>query len=202
MTIRKGEAWGHPGALAAGGAVVRSDAEARHLLEAARAAGDAFPDLGLLGGDLARTLAAPGDVARLRSTEATTFPVDLGVATVDGRPHLFVAHAVVRNRWWTRAVVALNAQWIGDWNVGPRAHPNDGRLDIYDVRLAAGEIWKVRRRLPAGAHLPHPGIRERRSSSASFDLEHPLGVWLDGERVATSATIEFHIEPDALLVVI
>ena len=56
----------------------------------------------------------------------------------------------------------MNAQFLGPWNAGPRAHPGDGLLDTYDVRLKPGQLLAVRARLPDGSHLPHPGIRERR----------------------------------------
>src|SRR6185369_10188758 len=98
-----------------------------------------------------RTLGAPGGEDRLRSPEAFTFSVDLGEALIDGRLHFFVAHLVARNRWWTRAFVAMNAQWLGGLNLGPRAHPNDGLLDIYDARLSLVDVVKVRARAHTGA---------------------------------------------------
>ena len=202
MTIKKGEAWGWAEPLPADGVVVGSDAEARRALEAARAAGHGAPVLGVLGGDLARTLGAPGSQERLRSPSAMTFPIDLGQVLVDGRLHLFVAHLVARNRWWTRAVVAMNAQWVGEWNLGPRAHPNDGRLDTFEAALRVGDLAKVRRRLPSGTHLPHPRISSRRVAAATFELERPLPVWLDGELVDEGRSLVVRLQPDALRVVI
>ena len=46
--------------------------------QARRPRAEPVPTLGLLGGDLCKTLGGPGDEARLRSPEAMTFPVDLG----------------------------------------------------------------------------------------------------------------------------
>jgi hypothetical protein len=204
MTIRKGQAWGEPGALPSDGVVVRGDAEARAALETARQEGRPFPVLGLLGGDLGRTLAAPGDEGRLRSVErgAMAFPIDLGQVLVDGRLHLFVAHVVARNPLWTRAVVAMNAQWLGPWNLGPRAHPNDGLLDTSDAHLRLGDLAKVRRRLPTGTHLPHPRIAARRTAAVTFELDRPLPVWVDGERVDEGRVLSVRLEPDALRVVV
>lgn len=202
MTIRKGEAWGAPGALPDDGVVVRSDAEARAVLDAARREGRPYPVLGVIGGDLGRTLATPGDEDRLRSPAAMTFPLDLGQVLVDGRMHLFVAHLVARNRLWTRAVVAMNVQWFGGWNLGPKAHPNDGRLDTFDVRLPLRDLAKVRRRLPTGSHLPHPGIEVRRAAAVTFELDRPLPVWLDGEQVDEGRVLAVRLEPDALRVVV
>jgi hypothetical protein len=204
MTIAKGRPWGETQPLPDDGVVVHSDAEAAGVVTEARRAGHPVPTIGLLGGDLCRTLGGRGDVARMRSAEAVTFPVDLGTVVADGRPHLFVAHAVARNRWWTRGVVAMNAQWIGAWNAGPRAHPNDGLLDTYEARVAFGDLRQIRRRALTGSHLPHPGIRERRAASPRFTLAPPLRLWVDGVGVPGGAVSELRIdlEPDALRVVV
>ena len=98
MTIRKGEAWGETAPLPDDGVVVSSDLEARQVLTAARLEKRPLPVLGLLGGDLCRTLGGRGDATRLRSDAAVTFPVDLGEVLLDGRLHLFVAHVVARRR--------------------------------------------------------------------------------------------------------
>ncbi|HUR19081.1 MAG TPA: hypothetical protein VMZ51_09150 [Acidimicrobiales bacterium] len=202
MTIEKGSAWGKPGALPAGGVVVRSDAEARAVLEEARQMRRPFPPLGLLGGDLWHTLGGTRDEARLRSADAVTFPVDLGEVLVDGHLSLFVAHLVAHKRLWSRGFVAMNAQWRGSWNLGPRAHPGDALLDTYDVRLRPGDLSKVRARLHHGTHLPHPRIRERRAQAVQVEFERPLPVELDGEVVGTGRVLAVRVKPDALTVVV
>lgn len=202
MTIEKGKAWGSPGRLPRDGVVVRSDAEARAVLEDARREGRPFPTLGLLGGDLCRTLGGTGDADRLRSPEAVTFPVDLGEALVDGRLHLFVAHLVARDRLWRHCFVAMNAQWLGEWNLGPRAHPGDAKLDTYQCDLTLSDLPKVRARLHHGAHLPHPRITERRRSAVHVELDRPLAVSVDGTPVGTARNLLVRVEPDALTVVV
>jgi hypothetical protein len=203
MTVERGAAWGSTAPLPPDGVVVRSDAEARAVVERARRSGGAVPPLGLLGGDLCRTLGGPGDEARLWSPEATTVCCDLGSALIDGRLHWFVAHAVLRRSWWRGRVVAvMNAQWRGRWDVAPRAHPGDGRLDVLDGDLGTGDRLKARTRLPTGTHVPHPGIRVTRTAAETFDLRPPLDVWLDGERIGRAASVVVRIEPDALTVVI
>ena len=202
MTVEKGKPWGGTGALPDNGVVVHSDAEARAVLEAARRAGRPFPPLGLLAGDLCRTLGGIGDAFRLRSPEAARFTVDLGEVLVDGRLHLFVAHLVARTAWWTYAFVAMNAQWRGRWNLGPRAHPGDGLLDVYEARLRLSDLAKVRARLHHGAHLPHPGIRQRRVPAVQVELPRALRVELDGERIGKGRRLSLRVQPDAVTVVV
>jgi hypothetical protein len=209
VPISKGDPYGTPGALPDDAVIVRSDAQARDVVEAARRDRRPFPVIGLLGGDLCRTLGGGRDAGpgreredRLRSTGGVCFTVDLGEALLDGRMHLFVAHLVARSRLWTRAFVAMNAQWVGDWNLGPRAHPNDGLLDTYDCRLTVGQLPVVRKRLAHGAHLPHPGLKERRAAAVNVELEAPLVVRLDGVGVGSVTKIAVRSAPDALRVVV
>ena len=56
VTIERGAAWGAPGRCRPTACVVRTDAEARAVVERAERAGEPIPPLGLLGGDLCRTL--------------------------------------------------------------------------------------------------------------------------------------------------
>ena len=202
MPIAKGQPWGELGRLPDDGVIVRSDAEAAKVIEEARRQRRSPPVMGLLGGDLCRTLGGSGNEKRLRSEEAMTFPVDLGVALLDGRIRVFVAHLVARSRGWGLAFVAMNAQWIGRWNLGPRAHPGDGLLDTYDVHLPFGQRLPVRARLHHGAHLPHPGIAERRSAAVQITLDRVLPVRLDGVAVGKARNLSVRVEPDAFRVVV
>ncbi len=206
MTIEKGQAWGSAAPLPHDGVVVKSDAEAQRVVTDARARRVPLPVLGLAGGDLYRTLGGGGrggfDPARLRSTEAMTFHVDLGEVLVDGRIHLFVAHLVTHTRLWRRAFVAMNAQWRGDWDLGPKSHPNDGLLDVYQARLGLGDLWKVRARLPSGTHLPHPGITQRRVAAVAVEFDRPQPISLDGVSIGRGRTLAIRVEADALTVVV
>lgn len=195
MTISKGSSYGEPATLPPDAVVCASDAEARNVLENARRSNQPYPTLGLTGGDLCRTLGGNG-----RFT--VRFPVDLGMAMLDGRMHLFVAHAVARNRWWTHGVVAMNAQWLGEWNLGPKAHPNDALLDVYESSLTIGDLPKVRGRLHHGAHLPHPRLKEQRRQAVQISLPRALPVRLDGVAVGRFRDLSLRVEPDALSVVV
>jgi diacylglycerol kinase family enzyme len=86
--------------------------------------------------------------------------------------------------------------------VAPRAHPDDGLLDTFDARVPAGQRLAVRRRLPLGAHLPHPAIAERRARAVQTRLDRPLPVWLDGTPVGEARDLSVRVEPDALTIVV
>ncbi len=205
MTIGKAEDWGEAGPLSSLGVVAHSDARARRAVTAARRLGTAVPELGLVGGDLWRTLGAPrGGEGRLRTAEARRLPVDLGAVLIDGVMYWFTAHLVARQGWWRGPILAvMNAQFRGHWNVAPKAHPNDGRLDVLEVSMGTAERLKARSRLRSGSHVPHPDIRERRVTAAQFDLPPNTTVWLDGQAVTRRASaLSVRVEPDALLCVV
>lgn len=203
MTIRKGSSYGAAGALPPDGVVVTSDEEAAAVVTEARRGGHRIPPLGLIGGDLCRTLGGLGDADRLRSSEATTFPVDLGCVLIDGRLHWFVAHLAAHRRGWSGPfAVAMNAEWLGDLDLGPRAHPGDGLLDVTEGRLALRDRLEARRRARTGSHLPHPGLRTSRSGKAELSFPDGVPVFLDGVAVGTARELLLHVEPDALTVVV
>lgn len=203
MTIEKHAPWGTSCPLPFDGVEVSSDREARMVVEAARRAHRPVPTLGLLGGDLCRTVGGPADGARLRSADAVTLPMDLGSVLLDGRLHWFVAHLVVRRSWWRGRVVAvMNAEWIGRWDVAPKSHPNDGLLDVFDGDLSLDDRWKARSRLLTGTHVPHPGVTQRRVDAVQLEFARPTPVWLDGDRVGTATNLSVRVEPDAFACVI
>ena len=198
MTIRKGEAWGSPGSLPDDAVVVSSDTGASAALELARKEGRPFPPLGLTGGDLCRTLGGTGGLS-------TVVRCDLGEALVDGRLRYFVAHVVVRGRtlWRGSAVAVMNAQYIGAWDVAPRSHPGDGKLDVVEVApsMSLSDRVKARRRLPLGTHVPHPAITTRQDPAVQLDATGRR-VLLDGVALPPVKTLSIRVEGDALTVVV
>jgi len=205
VTVRKGETWGEAGGLPPGAVVVASDAEARRVVEAARRANEVPPPLALAGGDLCRTLGGRGDRGRWERGEAVRAAVDLGAVLVDGRQFWFVAHLVARHSWWRgRLVAVMNAQFLGAWDVAPRAHPGDGLLDVVDAAagLSLVDRLEARRRLPAGGHVPHPQISVTRRPAVQLELATPTPVWLDGEPVGEARSLSLRVEPDALTCIV
>jgi YegS C-terminal NAD kinase beta sandwich-like domain len=203
VTTERGRAWGGHGPAPPETVFVRSDAEARAAVLDSWRAGRPRPTLGLLGGDLCRTLGGRGDEERLRSGAALRAPVDLGVASLDGDETVFVAHLVARRSWWIgRVFLAMNAEYLGRWDVAPRAHPNDGRLDTLDLNLSFADRGKAWRRLRAGTHVPHPGIEQRRVASLVVRFDRPVPIEVDGVDIGRASEVDLRLVPDALEVVV
>jgi len=193
--VRKGEDWGASEPVPEDAVVVDSDREAAELAAVNRRANTPVPPMVLTGGDLARTL---GGGTR-PSTRHTHVAVDLGAVLIDGKLQWFVAHLVARRFWLRgRVVVAANAAFMGEWNVAPRAHPGDGRLDLIDADPPFGDRLKARRRLPLGTHVPHPAISVRRTDAVQVELDTPTPIRLDGHLVGSARSLSIRVEPNAL----
>ena len=199
MTIRKGEDWGSVEEVPPNAIEVHHDLDARRAVTEARRSNQPVPPFVLFGGDLARAVGAglirrPGPDRPSRK-----LPVDLGSVLLDGTLHWFVAHLVARRALWNgRFVVAMNTEYLGQWKMAPRAHPNDGRLDLLDGSLSLDDRLKARRRLPRGEHVPHPAVTVRQTGAVQVDLPRSTPVRLDGEVVGRYRNLSIRIEPDAL----
>ncbi len=211
MTIRRGEEWGEPGALTPGAPIAASDGEAADLVAASIADGVPLGEIGLVGGDLHAALGSPRhDAADLLEGRGIRLPIDLGEVVVDRGDglisrHVFLAHAVAgrsRRRWAQRTVVAMNGTHLGAADLGPRAHPNDGLLDVSDGRVPLSQVRAAARRERTGTHLPHPGILERRTASYEVTDERELPIRVDGRLIGAATHFELRCLPDALVVVV
>ena len=210
MTIRKGQEWGSVVAPGPGMRTVASDAELRDLVLESRASGQPLPVVGLLGGDMMRTIGGSGDAARFSGSEPIPHvPIDVvNVMADEDRHSCFVSHLVARRAgwaggWWIgRVTAAMNAQFLGTWDVAPRSHPNDGRVDVVTAEPSLGmqQRWLARRRLPLGTHVPHPGITVRSLTDMEIDLGRALRIHLDGCPWGSARRLQLSVEPDALVV--
>jgi hypothetical protein len=195
VTIKPGKEWGRELAEPAVAHPLAGDA----ALAAAYALGEAEP-FAVRAGDVSRAVGAPPG-----PTYRHVVPVDVLEVRLDGaEPLVAVAHVVARRPgrvgWWRGRILAVcNVDYVGEWNVAPRAHPNDGRADVVEVAAAMPlrARWQAWRRLPQGTHVPHPAITTRSVREATFEFDPPVGVWLDGVPAGTARTLTVTVRPDA-----
>jgi hypothetical protein len=194
VTIKPGQAYGAPARPSASSSAVTvdSDRAISRALDDARRAHASPPVFRVTGGDLFRTLGG---------SSGMEFPIDAGEVLIDGRHHFFAAHVVARRHGWRDFAVAMNAQWIGEWNFGPKAHPNDGIVDAYEGHLRMFEWRQVRARLLTGSHLPHPRIDPTRAKAVTFEFTQDYDVFIDGEALGRAKHLAIRIVPDALTVI-
>jgi len=214
VTIKKGESWGEPGELELAGEVVSSDSELAAVLQKYREAQQVPPVVGLLAGSLHRTFGSPQrDESLLRSGQGYLFPIDVGVLgyqDAHGKPRevVFVAHLAAfadpRLRLWRRrTVIAMNAAFLGELNLGPRAHPNDGRLDVTDGQLNLSQRRQAVRRAVVGTHVPHPDLLQSRvSSRVEIFGDSEFALCADGVPVGASKDFWIECLPDAARILV
>jgi hypothetical protein len=209
MTIRKGEAWGAPGPSTGEVRTADNDRELALLaherwrhhehLTASVATGDLLATVGL---DKPRP-----------AGQRWRFPVDLallhaGDGTGADQEVPFVAHLVARRGLWRGewAVVMnaplLSTRWLGPLRLGPRAHPNDGVLDITVGALDWRQRVEAARRARTGSHLPHPDLRTVRVSDWHHGFDRPIPVRVDGHPIGSYRTIAVSVIPDALELIV
>jgi hypothetical protein len=207
MTIKPGEAWGATVDAPAGLVAVADDAELARRLAATRDDPTAAPVL-VTGGDLGRTIGTRNHAEVTRRT-VNALPVDLLDVVLDGGvARTACAHVVVHAPWWRGGwfrgplLVVMNAEFIGEWDVAPRGHLNDGRAEVLEAGpdLGVRQRIEARRRLPAAAHVPHPRIATRSVRSAQWAFPAPMIVRIDGVAAGRARSIGVTVVPDAAIV--
>lgn len=198
MTIERGAPWGRPAPVTVGAdepVVITTDAGV------AAATGD--DPVVVRGGDLWRAVGSPAGPVTLE------LPIDILRVTADGGEFIAVAHVVAwstgrRGPWRGPVVGVFNVDHFGPYDVAPAAHPNDGRFDVVHVAAAMSwrARWQARRRLPSGAHVPHPDISTRRSRHAEFAFDRSMALRIDGVEVGVLTSFAVDIVPDAAVVLV
>jgi hypothetical protein len=190
MTIRKGEEWGIRAVRPSGLAAARTDAELAAFVDA-----DPTGEYGIAGGDLFRSLGSPPARA-----EGQLLPIDAVRVRLDGGvPILAVAHVVAHRRWLTGPVVVVaNCGYVRGLDAAPRAHPNDGRLDVIEVdpSMPIRQRLQARRRARSGTHLPHPQLRSRTVAATEWTWAAPMTVEVDGIERGRCSRLAVEVLPD------
>jgi hypothetical protein len=207
MTIRRFAEWGklipQPKVIE----ICNSDTQIAKVATKFRSSGSQIPHVFAAAGSLAISL---GNALTMPNSEVRELPIDLlhiSYSTDDGAQRNSIAanSVLMRNRLWTGQIVAVtNSGYLGNWEIAPRAHPNDGVFDVVEVN--ADMSWRqrliARHRLPRGTHMPHPSVGIRQCNSESWIFAKPIGLYLDDEFVERTMHVDVTIEPGALNLVI
>lgn len=196
MTVKPGADWGEAVPMPEDVIAVVTDSSLCEALAHGRA-------VHIRGGDLFRTVGAPGSVG----ATALKLSVDILHVVADGVAMEAVAHVVARTPgrlgWWRGPILCvMNVEFLGRHDVAPRAHPNDGRFDVVKVSSAISirDRWQAFRRLATGTHVPHPDIATRRGREESFTFDRPRRLWVDGVPRGTVRSLTVSVVPDAAIV--
>lgn len=206
MTIEKGKEWGHRGPCPGGVIVVNSD---RQLV-------DAWCDnpqsiFVVEAGDLHMALGQPRWQPK---DEVQHLPVDvLRVKMSSGSPddddtHVMYALSSIEIGTWLsrrRFICVSNCGFIGSYNIAPRAHPNDGEMDVVSIDPAMDwrQRFQARTRARLGQHVPHPQISMERGVSHTWHKESAREkLRIDGAIVADWDCVEVSVLADVCTVVV
>lgn len=200
MTVRRGGDWGRAGRPPEDLVWFDDDATASEAIVGGRL------EFGLRSGDLVTTLGAGP------TSPMVEYPLDVVALESEGRAsERALSHVVVRRRrlgWWRRPIVfVMNAQHLGRWNVAPRGHPNDGRVEVVTVseKMPRRQWWSARRRLTTGTHLPHPMIHVSSTDATAVHVPPNSRVDVDGRPWFTTgrhetADVDVRVVGDAVRV--
>jgi hypothetical protein len=218
VTLRKGVPWGRPASAPADVVVDGDDADLASAIAehpGARVSFRATP-----GSDFASAVGLTG-----ASDSTTELPCDALEVEADGTTEIAVNMVVFgtppdRQRWWSRArrmlvrvdgrvvhdddalgVVIANGQHLRGYDVVPRGHPGDGRVEVHVYALDRAERRAMRTRLRDGTHVPHPRIVTS-SSSGPIDVWAAEGIRpleIDGRSRSPVTGVSVTVRPAAFL---
>lgn len=196
MPIRAGEDWGAPVSSNPPDAVVgTTDREIAEWLASGRT-------VIVRGGMLHSSLGAPAGEEVSRS-----LPVDLLEirCPVSGeRLGVAVSSILIRRRgrfglFWGRIVLASNCGEFDGVSACPRAHLNDGRVDVIEVdrTMSLRQRRLAWRKAASGSHLPHPALKVWAGEIAEYVVQSNETVFADGDALSVEGAITIRVLPDA-----
>ena len=172
------------------------------------------------GSDLARALGLGPDgvgTTEVAIDALAIDPDDGAVNAVDAVNVVVLGPAPDRLRWTARAlhmtvridgrawfsgrattVVVANGQFLRGTDVVPRGHPGDGWAEVQVYALARRARRAMRRRLPTGTHVPHPGVRSRRAHRVEVEVARPVPVEVDGRPQGRTGRLVVTLVPAAI----
>jgi len=201
MVIKHGQDWGREDIAPSDLARASSDSALADCL------GEGHRNVVVTGGDMWRTIGSENR-AVVAGEAAMCLPID--VMKVEFRrddesivSKIAVAHVVLRRSnirgGWLRGplTIAANAQFMGHWDIAPRGHPNDGRVEITQVDevMSLRQRLTARARLSTGSHLPHPLIQTKSMKNFVWegDSRSHQVLWIDRQLIGRVKSLSVEV---------
>jgi hypothetical protein len=199
MTIRKGKNWGTSGTAPTNFPTVKTDSQLAQLPKGTVCA--------LTGGDLHQSLGSPAlVVAGAPCTQLDLDAIAVNVVLENETQQNYIAASRVeinqfrpRRLFPTRYVCITNGGIVDGRNITPRAHPNDGILDLMVInktmtlRQRIGALSKAR----TGTHIPHPDIDIQRRETFTLRREAMTEhLRIDGCLIQNWISVDIAVLPD------
>jgi len=119
-------------------------------------------------------------------------PRNVRMTTADGERSLEIMFACVGN----------SRQYGGGIRITPDARIDDGMLDLCVVhRTSRGQLLKTLPRAYNGSHVKSPFVETSRGTQFTFESEHPMEVYADGERL-TRTPVTFALAAGKLRIMV
>jgi len=99
-------------------------------------------------------------------------------------------------------VVVANGQYLDGADAVPRGHPGDGRLEVQVYALGRAGRRAMRRRLPLGAHVPHPGIPGASGRRVEVETDRPWPTAVDGVAAGGTGPVRLSVRPGAYRLIV
>ncbi len=200
MPISPGSTWGVVAPLPDCPLYLKSDRELGVFLRDHSAKLIHDQSIFMRSGDIPRVL---GVLDRPRNAECLRVVIDAIVVSYTdavGIEHsdVCIASLSIARRFFRGAIsVVTNSGYWRKHEVAPRAHLNDGKLDIFEVSgaMRMGQRRMMWKKAETGSHLPHPLL-----SYSQGDFFHwkgkPQRLVIDGQYVGMVTNVSCRVQSD------
>jgi len=180
--------------------------------------------------DLARNLGIRSTVGENKSSSADSKALSMDALLIsdDTSPtkNLTAVNMIIsgtapdRLRWWSRSrpvtvtidgkeiyaghaagVAIATGQFMRGLDLFPRGHPGDGKIEVQIIHIRRSQRRKLRTRLAAGTHVPHPEILERSGREVVVAWAQPNRQEIDGQTRKSAAIVAINVWPEAYWIV-
>jgi hypothetical protein len=201
MVIKHGQDWGYEETAPSDLAWASSDSALSDCV------GEGHRNVVVTGGDMWRTIGSesravvPGETAMCLPIDVMKVEIqreDESLVTKIAVSHVVLRSSNIRGGWLRGSLtIVSNAQFIGRWDVAPRGHPNDGRVEISEVdqSMSLRQRLTARARLSSGSHLPHPLIQVKSVKNFEWEGEgqSPQFLWIDRQCIGRVKSLSIEV---------